>query len=196
MLNKRDYSNLETRARDWRALTESNPRSLAAGFPPPPFCGCPPSSVLPPPPSSLLPSSPSSSSSAALRQAEEKQRNTKGLAVRASPGCRASPCHTRLPVSLSWSESPGPEDRQETGFCPVLPQPTEYAFHLFYSLDSKLRNFPPSLSFAPPCCTQSKALGNWTGSSNKTKEAELSGSCVFIHSREIAAGKVSWPFAG
>lgn len=75
-------------AGDWRALTESNPSSLAEDFPPPPFCCCLPPLLLRSPP--FLPS-PSLSG--------WLERSSWALSSCGSIlGGRASPHHTPIPA--------------------------------------------------------------------------------------------------
>ena len=141
MLNKGDYSDLETGAGDWRALTGSNPAAGSAeDCPPPPSWAA----ALPPPCLSAL-----------LRQAG-KQQKEHWVAMRASlpcpppvsPWCSDPPCQTLLPcqesVSLACSERPGPEEWQgtEDSVLFVLSPQTHISFVLFFG-----RQTPELVSF-------------------------------------------------
>lgn len=153
MLNKRDYSDLETGAGDWRALTGSNPTaSSAEGFPPPPSGPLP--SLFPAP--LLL-----HGTQAGWEEAEGTLRGHEGI----PPTPHGAVPLPSTPLSLlPWKRFlslPGPEDWQgtEDSVLFVLSPQTHTSLVLFFGLQApELFCFVFLLFFALPPCTQSKAL--------------------------------------
>lgn len=176
MLNKREDSDLETRAGDGRALTESNPAGSAAGFPPPPSCRCcAASSPLLPRPLLLR------CTQAGWKAAEGTLRGQESIPLvrclsRPPPLPACCEVFPELAAQGNLAQSTGKKLR--TLSC--LSSAHKHTFHLFCSSDSKLLNGFFLLFFAhPPRHPKQSSLENDRPSlakpPGKTKEAELSG---------------------
>lgn len=109
-----------------------------------------------------------------------------------------SPCCGGVP--LACLESLAQRTGKKLRILPSSSPAHKHAFHWFWSLDSKLLNCFFSLLSPTPHCTQSRALQEMDGPPSappgETKEAELSGSSILVQIGELAAGKLSWSFAG